>query len=801
MSLKWLVIFGKKQYLPLRLSAIALLLLSGLSAQAFDVPPPGSSVAIQTNAPNAPLGSGDFYTSVTGSNQGHEMNIIVPCTWTAGVPLTFAILDPEVNVTSADPPDQIRSATPDVTRFTLIAPGGATVASPTFTSGGGSNNRWVELATIDPAVTGCGTYQLIPNVGDGNPTVANSDDENGWRLRVAHDPDCTVSIPGPGTCSGIGAAQSTLLNDGDQRDDSDGIAGNGDELVAGSLRITYEPSATACQDFFFFVDGLTPNITLHNFDMDVNAFRTVNYIRPNGTTIAGVASGDSRWNGGVPGAPAVRVGDTIAVTAADAGWWRGQVCTNTPNQYIFEGITGGLTFLQQPLTPNITLTKSDGGATVSAAGGNITYTLTYSNIGNGAATNVVLTDNLPAGATFVNCTGGCTGAGPVTWNLGIVPAGATANLTLTIAVPASAPGTVFTNNASAAYQDSLGNTFPPATAQDTTTSVGAPLMTLTKSDGVATIGTAGATVTYTLTYANTGTADATNVTITDNLPAGTTFASCTGGCTGTGPVNWNIGTVAPAAGGGVTLTVNLPASAAGTVFTNTATLNYQDPLGAPQPAVDATDVTTVAGAGGGPVPPTGGSDGASVNNPNNAAAGQVAGASAVNPLLTIVDPFITKNVNPPFAIPGEAVTWTIIITNPGTIPFNNVNFQDSMPSEVQITSVVATSGTTSTNGQVVSFSQGTVNPGQSVTITINTRVRNNAVTPFVLRNQVCFTADSIASRCATAPNVLSVGSLPSTGLSPWSQYRLPLIMLTGVISLLAGLIGLRGNKQKHHTIS
>lgn len=771
---------------------ILLLLLPLVTVQAFDVPPStGVNVAIQTNGPNTPLTSGDFYTNVGGGNGLHELNIIVPCTWTAGVPVTFSVYDPESRPTNVANPvpypilDQIRPndsspANRDNTTFTLIAPGGAVVANPTFAWNSGSHGRYVELATINPAVTGCGTYRLTSSVAN--------DDENGWRLRVAHDPDCTLS---PGTCSGIGPAQHTLLDDGDHTDDSDGVAGSGDELVAGSLRISYEPTANGCQTFFFFVDGLTTPITLHNFDMDAGAGVTITYRRPNGTTIAGTASGDSRWNGGVPGSPAARVGDSIAVTQADAGWWQAELCTNIPNQYIFEGLTGQLVFLQQPLTPNITLGKSDGGATVSTAGGNVTYTLTYSNTGNGAATNVTITDTLPAGATFVSCTGGCTGTGPVNWNLGLVAAGATGNVTLTVALPASAAGTNFTNNASAAYQDTLGNTFPPATAQDITPSAapaGAPNMTLTKSDGVATIGTAGATVTYTLAYSNTGTADATNVTITDNLPTGATFVSCTRGCTGTGPVNWNIGTVTAGNGDNVTLTVTLPASPAGTVFTNSATLNYQDAGGTAQPAVNATDVTNVAGGGTPPVPPAGNPD---PNPANPAPVGQVASASAVNPLLAIVDPFITKSVNPPFAIPGEAVTWTITISNPGTIPVNNVTMQDTLPSEVQILSVVATSGNTTSSGQRVSFSQATLNPGESVTITINTRVRDNVAMPFTLRNQACFSSATTAQQCATSPNVLSVATLPSTGLSPWSAYRLPLITLTGVISLLAGMIGLR----------
>src|SRR4029453_13892347 len=49
--------------------------------------------------------------------------------------------------------------------------------------------------------------------------------------------------------------------------------------------------------------------------------------------------------------------------------------------------------------PDLTLTKSDGGASV-AAGGTVAYTLTYANVGNQGATGVVLTDTVPANTTF-----------------------------------------------------------------------------------------------------------------------------------------------------------------------------------------------------------------------------------------------------------------------------------------------------------------------------------------------------------------------------------------------------------------
>jgi uncharacterized repeat protein (TIGR01451 family) len=51
------------------------------------------------------------------------------------------------------------------------------------------------------------------------------------------------------------------------------------------------------------------------------------------------------------------------------------------------------------------------------------------------------------------------------------------------------------------------------------------------------------------------------------------------------------------------------------------------------------------------------------------------------PVVQIIDPFMTKVANPPFATAGEAVVWTITVTNPGQIDIQNVSVVDEMPPE------------------------------------------------------------------------------------------------------------------------
>jgi uncharacterized repeat protein (TIGR01451 family) len=73
-----------------------------------------------------------------------------------------------------------------------------------------------------------------------------------------------------------------------------------------------------------------------------------------------------------------------------------------------------------------------------AAGGLATYTIVVTNNGPSVATNVVLTDPLPASLTFWGLTttqGSCTSGATVSCALGTLTAGATATITVTVLVP------------------------------------------------------------------------------------------------------------------------------------------------------------------------------------------------------------------------------------------------------------------------------------------------------------------------------------------------------------------------------
>ena len=100
-----------------------------------------------------------------------------------------------------------------------------------------------------------------------------------------------------------------------------------------------------------------------------------------------------------------------------------------------------------PPDPAVTMVMQ--GPATATAGSTITYQITYQNLGPNDAADAQVTDDLPSGTSFVDASDGGTNAGrTVKWNLGTVPAGATATLSLQVKIAKSLPlGTALLNQA------------------------------------------------------------------------------------------------------------------------------------------------------------------------------------------------------------------------------------------------------------------------------------------------------------------------------------------------------------------
>lgn len=214
---------------------------------------------------------------------------------------------------------------------------------------------------------------------------------------------------------------------------------------------------------------------------------------------------------------------------------------------------------------------------------NITFTYSYTNDSTIDLTNAAVTGTLPAGSTYVSCSGGtgCSNtAGSLSWPIGNLAGGATGSVTLTLKVPASWSTSSLTASATlqanAPDASTVTKTASASVAVTGYVVPGVAAMTLTKSASAVRIAPSGS-VTYTLSYSNTGTADAANVVLTDTLPNGMTYSSSTGsGVHSLGVVTWSLGTVAQGASGSVTVTATAAASpfTYANPTTNTASINW-----------------------------------------------------------------------------------------------------------------------------------------------------------------------------------------------------------------------------------
>ena len=85
-------------------------------------------------------------------------------------------------------------------------------------------------------------------------------------------------------------------------------------------------------------------------------------------------------------------------------------------------------------SPDLVVTKTDGRDTAEV-GETLTYTLSYTNVGNQISSGVVLTDTLPTGVEFLAASdGGRYSGSNVTWNLGQLAPGQSGSVTVSVRV-------------------------------------------------------------------------------------------------------------------------------------------------------------------------------------------------------------------------------------------------------------------------------------------------------------------------------------------------------------------------------
>lgn len=317
--------------------------------------------------------------------------------------------------------------------------------------------------------------------------------------------------------------------------------------------------------------------------------------------------------------------------------------------------------------------------TEASPGSIIPYTITVSNAGDAHAKDIVVTDELPEGLSYVSSVPAAQVSGQtVSWTL-TVPAGMSVTRTVMARV---------TGDVGATIENGVTVTDPADPDNPVNPPVNPPIEVVPGSDkpdvhiaktSSADTAITGSQLTYALFVSNSGSADAKNVVVTDQLPAGTLFISASnGGTYRNGVALWTVDVPA-----GQTKQINL-------------TVKVQSKTG--------TLVNMATAVHGGS---------ADVSDPVQTSVSQ-APVVEDKPRLSV-----TKTTDATSVAKGSQIPYTITVTNSGKGDVKNIEIVDALPEGLAYVS--SSPDATKVEGNTVSWTVD-VASGQTVERTLTVEV-------------------------------------------------------------------------------
>jgi uncharacterized repeat protein (TIGR01451 family) len=409
---------------------------------------------------------------------------------------------------------------------------------------------------------------------------------------------------------------------------------------------------------------------------------------------------------------------------------------------------------------DLSIIKSGPGT--ATAGTPYSYMITVANAGPDAATDVSWSDALPPQTTFVSlvrdsgpvaaCNTPAVGSNDtVSCSWPALASGDNAHFTLTV-VAGDTPSV--TNTAIVGSSSFDTNNINNSSGVTTTITPVADL-TITKNGPTAV--TAGNDITYTISVVNNGPTAASSVTITDTLPANTTFVSA-------GSTSGPAATCGESAG---TVTCTIAS------FPNAATATLSFVFHVAPSATNGTQISNTANVS------------ATTNDPN----GGNNSSTTTATVAPTADLAITKS-GPSTVTIGSNATYTVVVTNNGPSDAANVTLTDTLPPNTTFVSANQTTGpsfncsntTTTITCTIASFAAG-ASASFSFVVNVTSNAQGQITNSATVSSTTADPTPGNSSASATAA-VTGVGGVPT--LSP-----LALALLSLALAFAGALIAQR----------
>lgn len=470
------------------------------NTNSFTVDTIAPDTTITANPPN-PSNSASASFSFTGSDTGGSGVAGFECKLDTGSFAACTSPKSYTGLTDGSHTFQVRAidvagnvdATPASYTWTVTlntAPSFASVATPSRQQGSPASNS--QIATVSDAETAPGSLTV---------TVTSANPSNGVTISNIVNTGGTITADIIASCAASNASFTLQVSDG-------GLTAT----ATLNVTVTTNTAPTLSYNNANVIAGTATTVNPATGPSDNGSVTGIVVQNVTPSTAPGTLTVNSAGVVTVPNNVPVGV-YTVTIRATDN-------CTATKDA----------TFTLTVNTVDLSLTKSDGGASV-APGGTVAYTLGYSNSGGRNAAGVVITETVPANTTFNpgastpgwNCSPNNNAGSTCTFNVGTVApsAGGSVTFAVTVATTGLSGVTQISNTASIADNGANGTDPTPSnnSATDTTPRV---CQTITVTNPATTSGTAFSL--FSQTFTQTGGIGTVTFSTSSTLPDGLTLS-------------------------------------------------------------------------------------------------------------------------------------------------------------------------------------------------------------------------------------------------------------------------------------